>query len=118
MGKTPWKLPLESDRNGLLHLLAGLEEDHVNSNLARMLVDYGAQPYRTNAFGITPVDIWVEINCGEEGKDSVVWNNRPDWIRNPVPTLMQLNAKTVHLQRISYAPINLPREVISFLDKH
>ncbi len=100
MGKTPWIQARESDRNGLLHLLAGLEEDPVNSNFARMLVDYGAQPYRTNAFGQSPVDIWIEAHCGEERKESVVWNNRPDWIRNPVPTLKQLSAKTVHLQRI------------------
>lgn len=109
---------MKNDGNSPLHILAGLKEYPINSTIGDLLFDYGAQPYQVNKEGKTAVDVWMQTNCGEEGELSTAWINRPHWCRNIVLTLKSLSAKTIHNNRISYSPDDLPLELVSFLDEH
>ncbi len=100
-----------------------LEREQVSSEVeytpAQLLFNYGADPHRKNNRGKTPVDLWMERNCGVEGIQSPKWKNRPYWCRNTVPKLSSLTAKTIHIHRIPYTrPGDLPIKLLHFLEKH
>jgi len=83
-----------------LHVLATRDETPVRSAAANLLFYYGANPNQMNDEGVTAVDIWMKKNCGEEGMQSVKWNDRPDWCRDTIPKLSQLCVKTVHIHGV------------------
>jgi len=121
--------------NQLLHMFADREEDprvlrgelereqiskETECTIAHLLFDYGANPCAINNDGKTPVDLWIQKNCGVEGMQSKAWNHRPYWCRSTVPKLSCLAVKTIrtHAVSISKDPEDVPAQVIHFFENH
>ncbi len=114
---------VDCDGNGPLHILAAKPNaKYTNADvnaIALLLLNAGAHLDRTNKNRLTAADVWEleRKRRREEDQQAGGWQVLPDWLREDVPRLMCLSARTIRSRMFRYSKL-LPPSLQSFVSFH
>ncbi len=89
-----------------------MKEGELDSPIADLLLQHGAHLDVANKLGQTPLDVWKEK---QDSAGRIL--SPPSWL-NPVHRLYCWSARVIQRNGISYAHLNLPKNIRDFVAKH